>query len=170
MANEASDWITAGIAAVAAVFAYWSAQSSERSAKAAELTQQRSVLREVVATAHSIVEEAARSMTLAEDWKQAHRAATVFTNNVGSSRDKLFKDELEAALSRIQALSSDARAISDQTANLTGTVEAELTIALGKLQGQLAQVRGERQKIEGGLKETREFIRPMQEQALTGKR
>lgn len=168
MANEASNWITAGIAAVAAVFAYQSARAAERSAKAAESTQQRAVLRQVVSTAHLIVEEANRAYVIAEDLNHVQTAAAVFTGNVGGSRHELQKKELAASLASIETASADARKLTSQSSALNSTAESELTIALGRLEGHLAQVRGERERLQGQLTELREFIRPIQEQRLTG--
>lgn len=42
---------------------------------------------------------------------------------------------------RSTSCTANARAISAQSSNLTGVVESELTITLGRLQGQLAEIR-----------------------------
>lgn len=94
---------------VAAIAGLWSARAAARSARHAQDIDRRAQLRDVVATAQNIIAESTRVEDLSTKLTMAYRTLFTFAGGSGSSRLKLYLDEVEQLKQEVVPLKEEAK-------------------------------------------------------------
>ena len=155
MSQEIINWISALAGLVAAGGGLWAARAAHQSAvtaqeaaRHAESVERRAVLRDLVATAHSVIAESMRINALVEEVKIEIRTLARYTGNVGGSSEKLVIEEAETKHSEILPLHDEAQKLIEGRSLLTDASEEDLTQALSKFDGYLIRVRRVKDDLE----------------------
>lgn len=134
--------------AFAAVAAFKSAASANDAHEAAQISEKRAALRQLMVTASEVLVEARRAESRAAQLKLSYRTLFVFGGSSGGSRENLYISEIDKKLAELTNLSESAKPfVSDQDVLINGPLD-EISSREMKIAQTLIQARAIREDLE----------------------
>ncbi|MGH7847791.1 MAG: hypothetical protein ACREQW_21825 [Candidatus Binatia bacterium] len=158
MDQSTYNWITALGGLVAAIASLWSAHAARRSADTANLAAQhaeqierRSLLRSLLVAAQGVISEYKRIEALVAKVKGEIKDNFIFAGQTGASpRKDMFLKRADERIDEVAPYVSEARSLVDNP-NLQNSSDEDLTRALARFEGFLAESRRVREDLEREL-------------------
>lgn len=134
--------------AFAAVAAFKSAASARDAHEAAQNSEKRTMLRQLMVTAGEVLVEAKQSESRAAQLKLSYRTLFGFGGSSSSSREQLYLSEIDKKLAELTKLSETATPfVSDQDVLMSGPLD-EISKREMKIAQTLVKVRAIREDLE----------------------
>lgn len=159
-------FIAAVTGLMAAIGGLWSARAAARSARHAQDVDRRAQIREVVATAQTIIAESTRVEDLSPKLAMAYRTLFTFSGGSGSSRLKLYLDEVEQLKQEVVPLKEEAEKHMLDQKEMRKLSEGDLVGRTVRLDGHLLRVRVIKEKFEHDLKDVESQNATYREQVI----
>jgi hypothetical protein len=151
---------------VAAIAGLWSARAAAVSARHAQDVDRRAQLRHVVATAQNIIAESTRVEDLSSKLTMAYRTLFTFSGGTGSSRLRLYLDEVEQLKQEALPLREEAEKHMFDQKELRKLSEDDLVGETVRLDGHLLRVRVIKEKLDHDLKDVESQNATYREQVI----
>ena len=156
--------IVAAVGGTFAALAAWrSAGLAKNAADRAQEVERRSLLREVTATAQSVIAESLRVDHLANELKSKYGDLFILAGQTGVSRKRVLVDKIEETRKGVVPLQQEAKASLGKSETLRTMPEEGLSQLLTKFEGNLIQIRQVKEKFGLELVSVEQQIQPFRE-------
>ena len=134
--------IVAAVGGTFAALAAWrSAGLAKNAADRAQEVERRSLLREVTATAQSVIAEGLRVDDLANKLKSGYGDQFKLSGNTGGSRERMLVDKVEETRKGVVPMQQEAKDSLEKSETLRTMREEGLSELLTRFEGNLIQIR-----------------------------
>jgi hypothetical protein len=154
------------VAAFAAAAARRSAGAAESSARHAHATENRSLVRDIVAASQGVLAERKRLEATASRLVNGYQSLVALAGHSKGGRETGYIGAVEKKKAEFPDLSDEATRLIENPHSLGGASSEDLAASLAKLQGHLVRLTTLRQEFESELASVEEQIRPLRERAL----
>jgi hypothetical protein len=154
------------VAAFAAAAARRSASASEASARQAQGTEIRGLVRDIVSAAQSVLAERQRLDATSSRLVNGYQTLFALAGHSKVGRGAGYIGAIEKKKTELADVSQEALRLIENPDSLRGASCEDLAASIAKLHGNLVRVTSLRQEFESELVSVEEQIRPLREKAL----
>lgn len=154
------------VAAFAAAAARRSANASEASARQAQATEIRGLIRDIVSAAQGVLAERQRLDATSSRLVNGYQSLFALAGHSKGGREVGYIGAIEQKKTELPDVSQEASRLIENPDSLRGASSEDLAASLAKLHGNLVRVTSLRQEFESELVSVEEQIRPLREKAL----